>query len=891
MSARLKPPRWAEWILLRALPRGLSREGVAGDLEEEMRLRAERVSLSHARRWYARQALAVSARVLAARLLVPLGGRTLGVSAFRNLRLDLVQALRSLAHAPAFVTLTALTLALGVGATTAIFSVVDGILLEALPYPEPERLVVSMIALGGEEFRNHSEPEVLDLIAERELFAAVAAWRTSEPLLGAGPEPERVRCLLATASLFEVLGVEPLLGRFYTEAEDHPDASDRVAVLSHGLWLRTFGADPSIIGRAVLFENLPHTVVGVMPEGFSFPTPGIEVWRPLRMDRSNPVARNNHYLNVVGRLAPGASHDQVENRLDALGVRSTQAYPEFYSERVRFRAVPMHDDMVGDVRAPLEMLMAAVVVVLLIAAVNAASLFLARGQRRRGEVALRTALGAARTRVAGQLLTESLLVAALAGLLGIAFAYGGVAWLRWLAPPDLPRLEQVAVDGRVLAFGLAVALATGVLFGLAPAAQAWQSDVRQVLAAGGRGGGGSRGRGRFRRGLVVTQLALAMMLALGAGLLLRSFAELRDVDLGFRAEGVLVLPLSPHASSVPPDAAAVAFYRQLEERIAALPGVESVGSALRVPLASGHDNYSVQLEGREVATIGESPSPGMEWATPGYFEAIGIPLLRGRLFTAADDAEAALVAVVGEATAQELWPGEDALGKRLRLYNPASPWMEVVGVVADVRHYGVRAEPSAKLYIPHPQGFLSGNYSPANLTVFVRTAGDPLTLAGPVREAVRALEPRMPIGTVRRMEDVVDSALAADRFTLVLLAGFALGALLLAAVGVYGVVAEAVTSRTREIGLRMAVGAARARILRQMLLEGLLLAGWGASVGLAGGVLSARLLRSVLVEVSPSDPWAYLVAPPLLIAVVLAASLVPALRAARLDPMDALREG
>jgi putative ABC transport system permease protein len=787
-----------------------------------------------------------------------------------------------------FVLLAAFTLALGVGATTAIFSVVDGILIRPLPYPQPDRLLVSKLWLSGEETYNHSEPEILDLMEQRELFTAVAAYRISEPLFGDGPEPERVSCLLATASIFQVLGIEPLLGRGYTAEEDRPGA-DRVAVLTHGLWVRAFGGDPDIVGRSVLFENLPHTVVGVMPPGFSFPAPGVEVVRPLRIDRSNPIARNNHYLSVVARLAPAASLEAAETRLAALGTLLTAAYPEFYSDAIRFRTLPLREDLVGNVRSALVLLMAAVGLVLLIAAVNAASLFLARGQGRRAEIAVRSALGASRGRVATQLLAESLFVAALSGALGVAFAYGGVAALRRLAPADLPRLEQVGVDTRVLLFGLLVALVTGLVFGLAPVAQAWRSDVRDVLAVGGRGGVGSRRAARFRRGLVVAQLALAMVLALGAGLVIRSFAELRRTELGYEPEGVLVVPLSPHASVVAQDTSAVQFYRRLEEGIAALPGVDAVGSALRIPLASGHDNYSIQVEGSEVATIGESPSPGMEWPTAGYFEALRIPLLRGRLFTAADHENAALVAVIGEATARELWPGEDALGKRLRMYNEASPWMEVVGIVADVKHYGVRGEPSAMLYIPHPQGFRSGYYSPANLSVFVKTRGDAAELAPAVRRAIREVEPRMPIQRVRTMDEVVGAALAADRFTLLLLSGFALGALLLAALGVYGVVTEAVASRTREIGLRIAVGAHRTTILRMVVLETVALGGWGAALGLVGGGLLTDLLTSVLYEVSPTDPRAWIAAGPLVIAVVALASLVPALRAARLDPMVALR--
>jgi putative ABC transport system permease protein len=892
----VRPPRWAEWIVELTLKPGLSREGVLGDLEEEFHLRAASGSAVDARRWYVRQALAVAARMAVARAAgvfarrSPTGrvNRRDRGSLLRAVPQDFSQALRSLRQARVFALLAACTLALGVGSTTAIFSAVDGILLRPLPYPDPDRLVVSKLSVNGGETYNHSDPEVLDLMEQRELFTSVAAYRVSEPLLGDRAEPERVSCLLATASIFDVLGVKAMLGRGFSADEDRP-GGERVAVLSHGLWVRAFGADADIVGRTVMFENLPHTVVGVMPPGFSFPTPDIEVIRPLRINRANPIARNNHYVNVVARLAPDVSFAQATARLDALGTRLTAAYPEFYSEALHIRALPLRDDLVGDVRSPLVLLMAAVALVLLIAAVNAASLFLARGQSRRAEIAVRGALGASRSRVATQLLAESLVVAALSSALGIALAYGGVALLRRLAPPDLPRLEQVSVDARVLLFGLLVALVTGLVFGLAPVAQAWRSDVRDVLAAGGRGNVGSRWAARFRRGLVVAQLALAMILALSTGLVIRSFTELRRTELGFEPEGVLVAPLAPHFSVVSPDSPAIQFYRRLEERIGALAGVDAVGSAVSIPLASDHDDWSIQVEGREVATIGESPSAGMEWATPGYFEALAIPLLSGRLFTAADDEDAALVAVIGEATARQLWPGEDAVGKRLRLFNPAAPWMEVVGIVADVKHRGVRAERSAKLYIPHLQGFRSGNFSPANLAVFVRTTSDANALAPAVRRTIRELEPRMPIQQIRTMDEIVTTSLAADRFTLLLLSGFALGALLLAAVGVYGVVAEAVTSRTREIGLRMAVGAPRTSILRQVLVETLVLGGWGAALGLVAGVLLADLLGSVLYEVSPTDLRAYIAAAPVVMAVVALASLVPALRAARLDPMAALR--
>jgi len=381
------------------------------------------------------------------------------------------------------------------------------------------------------------------------------------------------------------------------------------------------------------------------------------------------------------------------------------------------------------------------------------------------------------------------------------------------------------------------------------------------------------------------------VLGVGAGLLLRTFAALRRVDLGFDPHGVLVVPLQPHASMVGGDTAAVAFYATLEQRVAALPGVESVGSALGVPLADGHSNYSIQVEGRPLASIGDAPAPGMEWATPGYFAAMGIPLLRGRLFTAADDIDATRVVVVGEALAQRLWPGEDPIGKRVRMFNERSPWLEVVGVVADIKYYGVRAEPSAMLYIPHLQGYGGGTYSPNQMALFVRASGDPAALAPAVRALVREVQPGMPFGRVRTMDETVGEALGNDRFVLVLLAVFAVASVLLAAIGVYGMAAEAVAARTREIGVRMAVGAGRARILGQVLGEGVALATLGAALGLGGGLLLTRFLAKLLYQVSGADPLTYALVAPALVAVVALATLVPALRAARLDPVAALRDG
>ncbi len=801
---------------------------------------------------------------------------------------DFGHGFRSLRRAPGFVALAALTLALGIGATTAIFSVVNGVLVQSLPYRDADRLVVLRNSVADV---NHSEPEFWDYTRDVPAFAAVAAYRATTPVLGFATEPERIPVILASASLIPALGVAPELGRTYSAEEDVAGASDRVVVISHGLWIRAFGGDRSALGQVLRLEDVPHTIIGIMPAGFSFPAPGVEAWGPLRLDPGTPWERNNHYLDVIARLAPAISVPGANAQLEALAARSTQAYPQYYPKRVRFEALRLQDSIVGDVRLPLLLLLGAVVGVLLVASVNSAALFLARGEGRRAEVAVRTALGASPRRVATQLLGESLVVALLAGVVGTGLAYGGVALLKGLAPPDLPRLDAVGVSGVVLLFGLGTALVTGLCFGAAPAWQVLRTDVREVLAAGSRGGIGSRRAGRFRKGLVVAQLGLATMLALGAGLLIKSFAALRRVELGFEPAGVLAVKVAPSASRVAIDTAAVAFYQQLEDRILALPGVSAVGSAYNLPLADGSDHYSIQVEDHLAASIGEAPAPGIQWATPGYFQAMGIAVRRGRTFDRTDHAGAPLVCVVNQRLAEQLWPGRDPVGMRVRMYPEDRLWMTVVGVVADVKHYGIRNDPLTKLYIPHLQGYARGGgyYSPNRMNVVIKTGGRPGLQIQPVRALVSAFAPGVPITRIRTLDEVTSAALAPERFTLSLLVGFAALALLLAAVGVYGVIAQSVAARTREIGLRMAVGADRSRVARGVIGEGLALAMLGTAIGVASGAALSRLMRGLLFQVSPTDPGTFAAAVPLLALAAVAACALPALRAARLDPVQALR--
>ncbi len=878
----MTPPRLGEALLRALLPPGPARDALLGDLEEEFRRAAATDPRGARRRWW-RRALDVGPRLAFHHLT------STESSTMRPFGDDLRNAFRSLLRARGFALLVGLTLALGVGAATAVFSVVDGVLLRPLPYPEAERLVVPRYGFEGRSIRNHSEPEFFDYRERIRSFEAVAAYRRTSPTFGEGAEARRIPALASSFELLSLLGVEPALGRVFGPDDDLPATATSVVVLSHELWRSAFASDPDIIGREIRLEDGARTVVGVMPPGFAYPDPSIRAWLPLGLDPADPWGRNNHYLNVVARLAPGVDMATAREELASLASDHVAAYPDIYGDDLAFPLDGLRAEVVGSVSGPLVALFGAVALVLLASAVNAAGLFLGRGERRRGEVAVRTALGAPRGRVARQFLLESVLVSGAAAAVGAGVAWLGVAALRRLAPPGLPRLDDVAVDGRVLAFGVGLAVVTGLLFGAAPALQALSSDVRGALVGGGRGGTGRRGAARGRRALVVTQLALATLLVVGSGLLVRSFQSLRQVDLGFDPERLLAVDVLPSDAVVGGDDDAVAYYAELEDRLAALPGVEAVGGALRLALADGEDNYSIQVEGRLAASTADAPVAGMQYATPGYREAMGIALERGRWFTEADRSDAPLVAVVNRRMADELWPGEDPLGRRLRMYPDGNPWMEIVGVVDDVAYLGVRVPPPAKLYIPHRQAARSAYYAPNQLTLLLRTDGDPTALAGPVRRTIGDLRAGVPVGPVRSMETVVGTALAGDRFALLLLTAFAAIALALAAVSVYGVVARSVAERVREIGVRMALGADGAGVARAVVLEGLLLGGVGCVLGAAGAWFLAGAAAPLLFQVSYRDPWVWALVVPVLGLTAVAACAVPAWRASRLDPVEALR--
>ncbi len=807
---------------------------------------------------------------------------------------DLKYAVRGHLKRPGFAAVAVLTLALGIGANTAIFSVVNGVLLRPLPYHDPAKLVdiqVNSGIAGGPDWYGTSEPEYIDFTRQITSFAHVAASTGSEVSLGdsVGTGVRRVRIARVTANLFPLLGVQPLLGRTIGPDEDQPNGS-RVIVLSYGMWQRDFGGDPNIIGRTVSILDRAVPIVGVMPAGFEFPDPTREAWAPLGLDLEDPWDRNNHYLRVMARLAPDATREAAQSEVNVLAARSTADYPQFYPDpgyRIRLR--PYHTRIVGYARAPLYVLLGAVGFVLLAACVNVANLLLARGEARKRELAIRTAVGASGRRVTRQLLTENILLALAGGVAGLAVAFLGVKTLLAMGPDSVPRLNQVTIDGSVLGFSFAVALGTGLVFGIMPALHAARSDVQAILKEGGGGRGGTRAGHGVRRTLVATQVTLAVLLVTGAGLMLRSVLNMYRVDTGFSTENILTFRLSPSSNKYDTQESTVAFYRELLEQMNSLPGVTSAGAVSSLPLVGGTNNWSIIIEGQPTATVGDAPAERVQRATPEYFDVLGFTLLRGRLFTHDDDANSSGVVVINESMARAHWPGEDPLGKRMRVFAGNRPWMEVIGIVKDVRFRAVDRAPEPRWYVPHEQAYVTAYSSPLSMTVVVHTDNDPRGLLGPVRSLLTMFDSSVPISRVQTMEEVFAGSVEGERFVTILLSVFGLLALFLAAVGVYGVISYAVSQRTHEIGLRMALGAPGSSVLIQVVREGLVLALIGVGMGLLGSVALSRGLETMVFGITPTDPVTYIGVILVLTAAAAGASLIPARRASRVNPMVALR--
>ena len=816
---------------------------------------------------------------------------------WQALSMDLRYALRMFVRTPAFTGLTVLALALGIGANSAIFSVVNAVLLKPLPYANPERLVMVWNDNTREGVRQYpmSPANFLDVKAAARTLERMEMMYSFlvNPTLRTQAGTEQFSASGITPGMFELLGRTAALGRTL-------QSSDRVGaiVLSDGFWRRRFGADPAIIGSQLTVNEQPATVVGVMPPDFHFPlksmlgpsgfSPAVEpdAWIPL--DVTSPLFVQNgapvrvpHYLSVVGRLAPGVTIAQAQQEIASIVARLEQQYPDI-NRGLESNVVALHDQAVGRVRPALVLLLAGVGFVLLMACVNVANLLLARSVARQKEIAVRTALGAGRARLLGQMLAESLLLSAAGGFLGLAFVWVGVRLLVLSAPPELPRLHEVHPDATIVLFTAAVSLCAGLLVGIAPAIAAGRSNVHDALKDTSRGVAGGVLRQRLRAALVVGEVALAVVLTVGAALLLRSFVTLLAVDPGFRSENLLTLQVQlPNRISTPD--ARRAFYAQMFERLDSLPGVVATGGTTRLPLGSTNVSTRVMIDGRSM-TPGEMPEVEFRRAVHNYFRAMGMPVVRGRSFTAADGPAAQPVAVVNQTMARRLWPNEDPVGKRLKAgTNPQTPWTTVIGVVGDLRHAGLDIEPAAEYYISYLQG------PPVSPFLVIRTSGDPTAIAESVRAELKALEKDMAVYDMRTMNEVRSASVAERRFILVLAMAFGILALTLAAVGVYGVMALVVSERTQEIGIRLALGAEPLKVLGLVIGQGLTLAGAGIGAGFAASLALTPLMAGQLYGIGATDPATLAAVPVLLAAVALIACIVPACRAMRVDPVTALR--
>ena len=796
---------------------------------------------------------------------------------------DLRYGVRMLLKSPGFTIVAVLALALGIGANTAIFSVVNAVLLRPLPYAKPDELV-RVYATDAKKGRNDHPTSFLnftDWRNENQVFERMAAFDEASVTLTGGDAPEQLRNLATSADLFPLLGVQPRLGRYFSAPEEQPGGAP-VAVLSHGVWQRRFGSDPNIVGRQITLDGESTTVLGVMPPGFAFPLDGFdpEVFSPLDSTAKINTERGARYLRVVARLKPTATLTQAQVEMDTIASRQEEQYAANNTGR-GIRLVSLFEDTVGVVRPALLVLLGAVGCVLLIACANVANLLLARAAGRSREIAVRTALGASRLRIVRQLLTESLLLSVLGGGLGLLLALWGVDLLVSMIPAGAPRVGEIGLDGWVLCFTMGISILTGVLFGLAPTLQASKLDLHEALKEGSRGSTEGGRRSRVRGALVISEIALSLMLLVGAGLLIKSFQRLRETDPGFRPDNVLALRfVLPETKYETADSQA-AFYRQLLERVAASPGVEAVGVVDPLPLSGDNRTTSFLIENRPPVAPSDLPNVNVRKVSPDYLRAMGIPLLKGRAFTKRDSKDAPRVMLVNETLVRRLFPGEDPLGQRVRFGKQS---VEIVGVVGDVKHRSLDVESGGEYYVPYLQ-------SPEpEMSLLARTmTSDPTSLVAAVRGAVREIDKDLPIANISTMNQFLAVSVAPQRFNTLLLGIFAFAALALASIGIFGVMNYTVTQRTHEIGIRMALGAQTTDVLRLIVMQGMTLALIGVSIGLAGSLAATRLLRSLLYGVSATDPLIFFGVSLLLSIVALLACYIPARRATKVDPLIALR--
>jgi predicted permease len=858
------------------------------ELEEHVRLLAER---------YHRQGMTSEAAMLTARR--QFGNTTLLQEDLRAmqiippieaLRSDLTYAVRMLRRNPGFAATVVITLSLGIGANTAIFSVCNAVLFKPLPYAEPERIVMLSERMPDGKLSTVAPANFVDWRNGSRSFNGMAALRASSFassfILGGQSEASRLAGGDVSSSFFSVLGVRFMLGRNFLPDEDLP-GHDRVAILSYAAWSARFGADRDIASKAITLNDESYTVVGVLPPDFQFASNAADfqarsqadVWVPLALDPQK-LHRNSHTLRVIARLKPGVKLAQAQAELDVMAANLAQQYPEANKD-IGIAAVPLTDQVTGSVRVALETLLGAVGLVLLIACANVANLLLSRAAARQKEMAVRIALGASRWRLAQQLLTESLFLASLGGIAGFVLALAAIAALTPQLPADLSRAAGIAVDMRMLIFTAVISLVTGILFGLGPLFATWRENAGESLKQNNRFASGMQTR--LRSGLAVAQIAIAIILLIGAGLMVKSFWALVHVAPGFRSDSILTARLSLPRSRYPDNQRIAALEGEVLECLREKPGVQSVGFATYVPLSGLDNDWGFLIEGRPPLPVGMYNMAEYRPVSAGYFETVGIPLLRGRSFTPADTADSPWVVVINDSMAREYWPSENPIGQRLNFARPT--WRTVIGVVGDVLHEGLDGKAKAEMYVPVEQA----PNTESGPTIVVRTSLDAGAAAGELRGAVSAIDPAIAVDRIDTMQQLVSGSVAQPRFRTMILAAFSLLALVMAAIGIYGVMNYMVIQRTREFGIRLSLGATPSDVLRLVLRRAAVLISAGTCLGLVGSVLLVRLITKLLFGTAPLDPLTFAAVPILLAAVALVASYIPARRATRIDPNVALR--